>query len=453
MKFILKAIVFFVVFFASVLTVVYAIDGVVSFSDNFETLIVMINFFVILGLHAGAAWWRQALGRSLFFCALLALIGIAVSPLTGDMMIGRMISFIVFCAMFGGAAFWALSWKPQSNPDALKELDAAHTSPNLLGFPDYYEKNMKEWMLKQEERRVKALNHKTWTFAVWLPLVNVILFLGEESMVSSGEEIPEGFGWVWIIANLIIVGVAIMPHQGLKDEIREKLLKLICGFFEDLKYTEKIKGMNKQLFEVCREMQITPYFSGLEEIKDGFSGARHGAHFEMVKVRFKTGSGRHSSTTFSGVLIAIQFPQPFKGRTKVLRDMGKVGNWFKNRQVSEERVNMTYRDFENIYEVYSTDQVEARALLTPDILQSFMTLGDLMAKENWVQAGFVNNTLLIAVNAKDYWNKFEVGNLVTDMSDTTDIRRFVEEVAVIYDIIDAMEIRRKSAVYEGRKAN
>ena len=60
------------------------------------------------------------------------------------------------------------------------------------------------------------------------------------------------------------------------------------------------------------------------------------------------------------------FHKDFKGKTTILRD-----RLFKLR-FGESRVKMENPDFENTFDVYSTDQVEARYLITPFMMERLL---------------------------------------------------------------------------------
>ena len=110
--------------------------------------------------------------------------------------------------------------------------------------------------------------------------------------------------------------------------------------------------------------------------EDRLTGSRNETPFEFFEAhleekRTTTDSKGRTRTTwvtvFRGQCLVVKFHKQFNGVTKVYRDMGML-NWFaKLGQMGKgEKVKLEDVVFEKSFEVFSTDQVEARFILTPD---------------------------------------------------------------------------------------
>ncbi len=87
------------------------------------------------------------------------------------------------------------------------------------------------------------------------------------------------------------------------------------------------------------------------------------------------------------------------GRTVVLRDAG-MANGFSMREPDMKRVGFADRRFEDLFEAYSNDQVEARTLLHPVFMERLMALEDLFAdQERAPVAAFADGAFMIALAA------------------------------------------------------
>ena len=79
---------------------------------------------------------------------------------------------------------------------------------------------------------------------------------------------------------------------------------------------------------------------------------------------------------FNGLLAELAFPGRFSGVTVVAKDGGLLGNAFRDfvQASGLERVRLEDPRFEERYQVYSSDQISARALLTPAVMERLMEL-------------------------------------------------------------------------------
>ena len=111
---------------------------------------------------------------------------------------------------------------------------------------------------------------------------------------------------------------------------------------------------------------------------DEIYGARRNLPINIVELKLTERSGKNERTTFDGLLVSIDLPRDTGAVTAVISDQGALGNFFDRRSdVSRERVALEDPVFEKVYEVYSTDQVAARALLHPAFMEKMLALGRL----------------------------------------------------------------------------
>ena len=128
-------------------------------------------------------------------------------------------------------------------------------------------------------------------------------------------------------------------------------------------------------FEEYRGMKLMPSFNR-ESWEDEIRGEYRDIKFKLCEAHLKyKSSGKNSSTrtVFHGQLIMIDYPKEFMGKTVIKRDHGmlnrlnKPGKQFQN-------VGLASPEFEKAFEAWSTDQVEARDLLDPVVLERFQEL-------------------------------------------------------------------------------
>ncbi len=98
---------------------------------------------------------------------------------------------------------------------------------------------------------------------------------------------------------------------------------------------------------------------------------------------------------FGGVLASFRLSHPRPGLTIVARDHGLLGNLLAHAGSAVERLPLEDPSFEGVFEVYGTDQVGGRVVLTTTMLERLKAL-DQVARARGFACAFLENQLLIA---------------------------------------------------------
>ena len=100
-------------------------------------------------------------------------------------------------------------------------------------------------------------------------------------------------------------------------------------------------------------------------------------------------------------------------------------------------------EFTKRFDIYSSDQIEARYLVTTSFMQRFYDLNTAFGAKN-AKCSFYNDKLMIAINTKK--NLFEVCNLYKSMLDPSSIDNFYNELDSIYQMIDYFKLDEKTGL-------
>ena len=128
----------------------------------------------------------------------------------------------------------------------------------------------------------------------------------------------------------------------------------------------------------------------------------------------------------------------FLGVTVILRDAG-IFNAFLKPAKDLKRVGLVDRRFEKTFEVFSSDQVEARYLLSPVFMERLLHLEELLRGKK-ARAAFAAGEILIAVEGG---NLFEAGSMFKPLADPARARRVHDEIASVHGVIDALIATRE----------
>ena len=203
-------------------------------------------------------------------------------------------------------------------------------------------------------------------------------------------------------------------------------------------------------FDALRAHDLLPN-SDRRSFEDHFSGEVHGADFDLYEAhleqRRRTKKRTYYVTVFRGVLIRINFPRTVEGVTLVTRDAGifnGLEGWAKKTFGGQklERIGLVDPTFEKAFEVYGTDQVMARYLLTPSFMERLLKLETVLKGKNVrcvfddkLGEGAGRGELLIVAETG---NKFEAGSMYKPLTDHARIATLHSEFAMIDDIINTV---------------
>ena len=169
-------------------------------------------------------------------------------------------------------------------------------------------------------------------------------------------------------------------------------------------------------FELAKTYQMVPSYnrSSFEDLWSGDLGGRaftlHETHLEQ---RRQSGKRTHYVTVFRGAILTLAFDRQFHGTTLVERNKKhrklfggqKDSVTFDGHQL--DCADMVHPEFEDMFTVWSDDQVEARYLVHPRYVERLIEVEQAFGGQN-IRTLFKGGELAIAI---DSGNMFESGSL------------------------------------------
>jgi hypothetical protein len=146
---------------------------------------------------------------------------------------------------------------------------------------------------------------------------------------------------------------------------------------------------------------------------------------------------------FKGLIVKLDFNKNFAGHTIIIPDReGQIlGGLFGESESRRKKalVKMENVDFENMFSVYSTDDQEARYLITPKLMELVMETQALLGTE--VRLCFKENSLFVTVpQDKDRFEVNMFGGVVTPETALGDL---VEVVNLAERLVDALDLETR----------
>ncbi|MCR9130584.1 MAG: DUF3137 domain-containing protein [Alphaproteobacteria bacterium] len=279
------------------------------------------------------------------------------------------------------------------------------------------------WLEDKEAERKQAVRR----FLISIPIA-----LG---LAATAGVVGALFAWpapVIVILAVIMAGLTLALGASAMNALRRTVkLQLNTRMAEAFGLAYREKPPTPSRFEAFKGHGLVPG-GDRRSFEDNFHGALHGAEFELyeahVEERRRTKNRTYYVTVFRGALIRIRFPRTVEGVTLVTRDKGIFNafeGWGKKTFGSHgkklDRIGLVDPTFEKQFEVYGTDQVMARYLLTPSFMERLLELETLLKGKN-VRCVFDESLgeeagqgeLLIAAETG---NLFEPATLFTPLTD------------------------------------
>jgi len=320
----------------------------------------------------------------------------------------------------------------------LDELEVEH--PRLNGLAKTYQSEVLPQLHAHEVQRKQGRRQFIIALFPGLIALAVVLAVVEEIIVLPPWALAVSCVVLLVAGWFGALGYAQSAHA--RQRAKVLLAELVCELL-GLKYDESPRQTYLDWF---RSLDLLPHYdrsSVEDEVSgeiDGIGFAFQEAHLEVKRTRpSKRGTKTYYVDVFHGLIGMIDFHKPFSSTTIASADKGllnRIAGW----AVPGQRARLESPDFEDRFEVYTTDQVEARYLLTPAFMERMIDL-DRFFNGN-LEFAFDNGRLLFAANHHANW--METRGSIADLTHESYVVNIIKDVTMIYHLIDALNLDAKT---------
>lgn len=293
------------------------------------------------------------------------------------------------------------------------------------------------------ERRRVLLRISLW-WALILPLGVGALFLGGLWHADSKTEETT------FIAMLVALGWSFWHYYDpYRSAFKARLVApLIRAYNKDFVYDAN-GSINRKDFATARlfrEHATDALVS--EDVVTGRIG-RTSFRFGEVDARYvtqRTRSGkktRRETTFFRGLFFVADFNKHFKGETYVLPDRAErwFGRFGKSLQSVQKRYDEVVRledpEFEKLFKVCGTHQIEARYILSAALMQR---ISEFRLRSGYkMRLGFVNDRLYLAIHTGDLFEP----RLLRSIANPKLYRQFWDDIALFSGIVEDLNLNTR----------
>jgi hypothetical protein len=242
---------------------------------------------------------------------------------------------------------------------------------------------------------------------------------------------------------LALVYWAHVRGQLAKNYKRFVVQRVVTALGQGLKYSAESRFTKRDFLEMDLFEQRAEQWQAEDEV----SGKKNAVSYCVLegKATRTEGSGKNRRTVliFKGLIVRLDFNKNFAGHTVVVPDRESkiLGGLFGESQTrrKKELVSLENVDFEGQFSVYSTDQQEARYLLTPKLMELILEARALLGSE--LRLSFHDNSVFVTVPQTQ--DRFEVKLFGEKVTPESAVGELAEVIRLAERLIDTLELETR----------
>jgi hypothetical protein len=308
---------------------------------------------------------------------------------------------------------------------------------------DFYYKTLYPSLKELEDDR-KQLKHKIITLLSALLFITFVLIYGLKEYIYKDTDLLFFIGVSYVMISAIIYKFLIKDYT---QEFKEKIIApLIHEIDPQLRYSSNLH-IQKRLFLRSKLFTQKPTdFSGNDFVQGKIDGIDVQFSDIHAQKEYRDSNGKkHYETIFRGLFIVSEFNKHFKGSTVVLPDSAEnifgslVGKWLQSNNIKrDELVKMDNIKFEKEFVVYATDQIEARYILSPSLMEKLLSFKK--RSKHPVLVSFVGGSIYVAIDSND--DEFEP-SVFHSLLDYKIAMQYVKTLHLAVGIVEELKLNQK----------
>lgn len=284
---------------------------------------------------------------------------------------------------------------------------------------------LKKLEQQRQELKKKAIRQSLWW---WLGILTMAIvgafFISIEAVIITG------FVLILVVTAFIFHSKSSPLRVYYKNEVISRMVEVLV---DNGRYLPD-HGIPESTFNTSN-LFIRPDRYHSEDLiqgtidKTSFHFAEIHAEERQVSSNGKT-TTTHWVTIFQGFFFVADFHKDFSGRTVVSRN-----SFFK---LKRGRVKLENVDFEKRFDVFSTDQVEARYILTPSMMERIIALDKRLGGD--IVLSFCNSQVIIAI--ANSTNHFEA-DIWSRIDNTKTLHREYNLISSMISIVKELNLNTR----------
>ncbi len=307
---------------------------------------------------------------------------------------------------------------------------------------DFYYKTLYPVLTKLESDR-KQLRYRILVIGSIYTFVILLTMIAFKDLILQSLDSLIFIGAAYSGIGMIIYKLLIKDYtKEFKDKVIEPLISEIDSnlHYSSMQHISSKLFRNSKLFtQIPDRVNGNDFVSGkIDEVNIQFSDI----HAEK---KHKNNDKESWSTIFKGLFIVAEFNKNFKGETVILPDSAQsnfgdlIGNWLQSKNINrDELVKMDSPEFEKEFVVYSTDQIEARYILSHSLMEKLLRFKK--RSKHPVYISFIRESIHMAIEYnKDLFEPSVFRSLLSYKI----AMEYVQTLHLAIGIIDELKLNQK----------
>lgn len=322
-------------------------------------------------------------------------------------------------------------------------------------FHNYYYNNILPALSKFELlRKQEYSKYKLW---VGLSVLTVFVFIG--LFIYYSQTLPPDVFWGSGssrngLFNLIIYGgfficsgflyIANRVKKQFERRVKKSVIKVFLSYFGDFHWN---CDLCLDLFEILESRLIGS--NERTEIKgdDYFWGTHKGLKFIISELKATVPGDKKRVQIFSGLFIKIDMNKKVNSHTVVFEDCSlKSLSGLTHLPLSFSgfsKTEMEDPEFNSMFDVYTTDEVEARYVLTTSFIERLKKLKQIYSAKE-IRVSFNDNSMLLALKCNN--DMFVMGDVRKPITDAGEIQTTFEQFVSVLSIAEVLNLESKTGL-------
>lgn len=311
-----------------------------------------------------------------------------------------------------------------------------------LEFHKIYEEEIIPILKSYKQQKEKADEKNRYDYlGAALYFLSLIMF-----MLACSASVERFYSMILVSVLVFLLGSSIMKpmraelqNNELKKKLffKKKCMSKLLRVFGNIKWYNNCEVI--KTVEICETGLFPPILYRITD--DEFVGEYQGVKFRMSETRFRV----NELIGFTGVILAFEANKPFESHTIIVSKLAPD----RHRSLNLEPVILEDPKFCRDYNVYSSDQTEARYLITPSLMERFRKL-KVAFKTTDIACAFFKNKVIFALDNEGLSglskNLFEIDAYSAFTDDREAINIFYNELTSVLDMAAYFKLDEKTGL-------
>lgn len=285
---------------------------------------------------------------------------------------------------------------------------------------------------------VEKVRRRVVTVGIVVGAIGVVVYTWMWNSGARDPRFPLGGAAAFIIL------FAAQQKRALNKSYKHIVVGRVVGALgQGLTYSAESRFTKQDFLDMDLFEKRTEQWSAEDEI----CGKKNAVSYAILEAKATrtegTGKNRRKVTIFKGIIVRLDFNKNFPGHTVVVPDSESkiLGGLFGESRTrrAKELCLLDNVDFESVYSVYSTNQQEARYILTPKLMELIMEARLTFSGE--LRVSFHDNSVFVTIpQAVD---RFEVGLFGSKITPETAVGELAEVVKLSERLIETLDLETR----------